>query len=67
MIRHKIDPETTIERKEGDDAYYEYIICKFYQSSSQKKIFIIDQMPSLMIQLLKEKCVFLKHLCQKYM
>ena len=37
MIRHKIDPETTIEREEGDDAYYEYIIIKFYQSSSRKK------------------------------
>ena len=63
----KIDPETTIEQEEGNDAYYEYIICKFYQSSSRKVIFIIDQMSSLMMQLLEEKFVFLKNLCQKCM
>ena len=37
MVRHKMDPETTIEQEEKDDAYYEYIICKSYHSSRRKK------------------------------
>ena len=31
-----MDPETTIEQDEGDDAYNEYVICKSDQSSSRK-------------------------------
>jgi hypothetical protein len=37
MVRHKMDPGTTIEQEEGNDTYYEYIICKSYHSSSPKK------------------------------
>ena len=35
MVRHRIDPETTIG--EEDNSYIEYIICKFYHSSSRTK------------------------------
>ena len=37
MVRHIVDPGMTIEQEEGNDAYYEYIICKSYHSSSPKK------------------------------
>ena len=37
MVRHIVDPGMTIEQEEGNDAYYEYIICKSYHSSSRKK------------------------------
>ena len=37
MIRYQMDPETTIEQKERDNGYHEYIISKSYQSSSRKQ------------------------------
>jgi hypothetical protein len=37
MMRHNMDPETTIEQEKGDNTYYEYFICKSYHSSSRKK------------------------------
>jgi len=39
MIRHRMDPGKIIEQKEGNDAYYENIICKSYHSRSRKNIY----------------------------
>ncbi len=39
MVRHKMNPGTTMEQDERDDGYCEYIISKSYYSSSRKKIY----------------------------
>jgi hypothetical protein len=45
MVRHKMDFETTIEQKEWNATYYEYIICKSYHNSSRSMVTVVIKLP----------------------
>ena len=67
MVRHKMDPGTTIEQEEGDDAYNEYINSKPYDSSSRKKYLSSIKCLHWWYNYLKKNVYFWKICVKKFM